>query len=88
MFKCTLADQFAKRFLFIKQCLSVPLPTNFLKCTCFEGVYLSANLLKGTCLRGVGAGQKNWKHDFEITGEPKGSPSGSNFWSGFEALDS
>ena len=32
-------------------------------------------------------GLKSWKHDFEITGDPKG-PSGSTFWSGFEALDS
>ena len=39
-------------------------------------------------LKGVGAVQclKSWKHDFEITGDPKGPPSGSTFWSGFEAL--
>ena len=30
-------------------------------------------------------GQKSWKHDFEIIGDPKGPPSGSTFWSGFEA---
>ena len=30
-------------------------------------------------------GQKNWKHDFEIAGDPKGSLSGSTFWLGFEA---
>ena len=39
--------------------------------------------------RGGGVqGQKSWKHYFEITGDPKGSPSGSTFWSGFEAPDS
>ena len=27
-------------------------------------------------------GQRSWKHDFEITGDPKGPTSGSNFWSG------
>ena len=32
-------------------------------------------------------GQKSWKHDFEITGDPKVPPSGSTFWSGFEAPD-
>ena len=31
---------------------------------------------------------KSWKHDFEITGDPKGPPSGSNFWSGFGGPDS
>ena len=31
-------------------------------------------------------GQKNWKHDFKITGDPKGPPSGSTFRSGFSAL--
>ena len=30
-------------------------------------------------------GQKSWKHDFEITGDPKCPPVGSTFWSGFEA---
>ena len=30
-------------------------------------------------------GQKSWKHDFEITGDPKFPPGGSTFWSGFEA---
>ena len=30
-------------------------------------------------------GQKSWKHDFEITGDPKCPPGGSTFWSGFEA---
>ena len=29
-------------------------------------------------------GQKIWKHDLEITGDPKVPPSGSTFWSGFE----
>ena len=33
-------------------------------------------------------GQKSWKHDFEITGDPKGPTSGSTFWLGFEAPDS
>ena len=35
-------------------------------------------------LRGV-QGQKSLKHDFEITGDPKGPPSGSTFWLGFKA---
>ena len=40
-------------------------------------------------LRGGGVqGLKSWKHDFEITGDPKGPPSGSTFWSGFEGPDS
>ena len=40
-------------------------------------------------LRGGGVqGQKSWKHDFEITGDPKGPPSGSTIWWGFEAPDS
>ena len=42
-------------------------------------------------LKGGGGGvqgQKSWKHDFEITDDPKGPPSGSTFWSGFEAPDS
>ena len=30
-------------------------------------------------------GQKSWKHDFEITGDPKYPPGGSTFWPGFEA---
>ena len=33
-------------------------------------------------------GQKSWKHDFEITGDPKVPPSGSTIWWGFEAPDS
>ena len=86
LLKVTFADQFSKRYLFIKQCLNVPLPIDFIKGTCFKGVYLSANLLKGTCLRG-GKGKNSWKHDIEITGDPKGPSSGSTFWSGFEALD-
>ena len=32
-------------------------------------------------------GQKRWKHDFEMTGDPNGPPSGSTFWVGFEAPD-
>ena len=32
-------------------------------------------------------GQISWKHDFEITCDPKGPPSGSTFWWGFEALE-
>ena len=51
------------------------------------------------CLGGGGGGgggggcggvqaQKSWKHDFEITGDPKCPPSGLTFWSGFEAPDS
>ena len=33
-------------------------------------------------------GQKRWNHDFEITGDPKGTPSGSTFWWGFKAPES
>ena len=52
--------------------------------------HLSQNQL---CLRGGGGGggvqgQKSWKHDFEIAGDPKGSLSGSTFWLGFEAPNS
>ena len=32
----------------------------------------------------LGKGLKSWKHDFEITGDPKGP----TFWSGFEGPDS
>ena len=44
-------------------------------------------------LKGGGGGREgprseSWKHDFEITGDPKGRPSGSTFWSGFEVPDS
>ena len=44
------------------------------------------NLIK----RGGGGvqGQISWKHDFDITGDPKVPPSGSTFWWGFEAPDS
>ena len=47
------------------------------------------HLLDGL-LRGGGGvqGQKSWKHDFEIIGDQKGPPSGSTFWSGFEAPES
>ena len=31
-------------------------------------------------------GQKSCKHDFEIIGDPKVSPSGSTFWWGSETL--
>ena len=37
--------------------------------------------------KGGGGGprcQKSWKYDFEITGDPKGSLSGSTFCSGFK----
>ena len=38
------------------------------------------------CIKGGGVqGLKSWKHDFEITGDPKGPPIGSTFWSSFEA---
>ena len=50
-------------------------------------IYISAP----STLRGQGGGVqglKSWKHDFEITGGPKGPPSGSTFWSGFEGPDS
>ena len=39
------------------------------------------NLLWG----GEVQGQKSWKHDFEITSDPKCPTGGSTFWSGFEA---
>ena len=39
-------------------------------------------------LRGGGSKvTKNWEHDFKITGEPIGPPSGSTFWLGNEAPD-
>ena len=44
--------------------------------------------IKSPTLRGGGGGVqglKSWKHDFEITGDPKGPPIGSTFWSSFEA---
>ena len=34
--------------------------------------------------RGGGQCPKNLKHDFEIIVDPKGLPSGSTFWLGFE----
>ena len=34
----------------------------------------------GRLLGGGVQGQKSWKHYFEITGDPKGPPSGSTFW--------
>ena len=37
-----------------------------------------------SALRGA-QGQKSWKQDFEITGDPKSPPNGSTFWLGFEA---
>ena len=37
-------------------------------------------LFKGSGVKG----QKSFKHDFEITGDPKGPPSGSTFSSGFK----
>ena len=38
------------------------------------------------CIKGGGVqGLKSWKHYFEITGDPKGPPIGSTFWSSFEA---
>ena len=32
-------------------------------------------------------GQKSWKHNFEITGDPKGPPSGPTFCIGSEVPD-
>ena len=37
--------------------------------------------IKGTKVK------KSWKHNFEITGDPKGPPNGSIFWWGFEVPD-
>ena len=31
-------------------------------------------------------GQISWKHDLDITGDPKGPPSGSTVWWGFGVL--
>ena len=39
-------------------------------------------------VKGGVQGQKSWNHDFEITSDPKGPPSGSTFWWGFEAPNS
>ena len=51
--------------------------------------YTIVYTLRGGGGGGAGVqGQKSWKHDFEITGDPKGPPSGSTSWSGFEAPDS
>ena len=44
--------------------------------------------LKGGGGGGGVQGQKSWKHDFEITGNPKGPFSGSTFWWGFKTPDS
>ena len=38
-------------------------------------------------IKGGVQGQKSWKHNFEITGEPKGPTGGSTFWLGFEIPD-
>ena len=46
------------------------------------------NDLLERCLKGGGGGVqglKSWKHDFEITGDPKGPPIWTTFWSSFEA---
>ena len=46
---------------------------------------------EGVFFKGGGGGvqgQKSWKHDFEITDDPKGPRSGSTIWWGFEAPDS
>ena len=32
-------------------------------------------------------GQKSWKHNFELTVDLKGPPSGPTFWLGFEDPD-
>ena len=42
-------------------------------------------VVKGGGGGGEVKGLKSWKHDFEITGDPKGPPIGSTFWSSFEA---
>ena len=38
-------------------------------------------------LKGGGYHSKFRKHNFEIVVDPKGPPSGSTFWSGWEAPD-
>ena len=55
-----------------------------------EVLNIMVQLFKGGGGGGGGGvqGQKSWKHDFEITGDPKGPPTESTFWSGFEAPDS
>ena len=42
-------------------------------------VFCNAKCTLVSSLRGGVQGQKSWKHDFEITGDPKGPPSGSTF---------
>ena len=49
---------------------------------------VTSNDVKGGGGGGGVQGQISRKHDFEITGDPKGPPSGSTFWWGFEAPDS
>ena len=49
-------------------------------------IFFICSLLRGGGGGGV-QGLKSWKHDFEITVDPKGPPSGSTFWSGFEGPD-
>ena len=43
--------------------------------------------MKNRYLRRGVQGQKSWKHNFEITGDAKGPPSGSTFLLGFEITD-
>ena len=50
------------------------------KIVMFPPYLVNENLFEGEGVQG----QKSWKHDFEITGDPKGPPSRSTFWSGFE----
>ena len=50
--------------------------------------FLIIEVMSHNHLKGWGEevqGQKSWKHDFEIAGDPKGSLSESNLWLGFEA---
>ena len=46
-------------------------------------IFKQRNIKDSSRLRGV-QGQKSWNHYFEITGHPKGPPSGSTFWLCFE----
>ena len=47
-------------------------------------ISFSEKSLSDKCFEGV-QGQKSWKHNFEITSDPKGTPSEPTFWLDFEA---
>ena len=47
-------------------------------------LWVSLSFRRKPIYQGGIQGQKSCKLDFEITGDPKGPPSGPTFWSGFE----